>query len=25
VFDEADFRKIGGDNAHALLPRARPA
>jgi predicted TIM-barrel fold metal-dependent hydrolase len=25
VFDEADFRKIGGDNARALLPRARPA
>jgi predicted TIM-barrel fold metal-dependent hydrolase len=25
VFDEADFRKIGSDNARALLPRSRPA
>jgi predicted TIM-barrel fold metal-dependent hydrolase len=25
VFDAADFRKIGSDNAHALLPRARRA
>ena len=25
VFDEADFRKIGSDNARALLPRLRPA
>jgi predicted TIM-barrel fold metal-dependent hydrolase len=25
VFDAADFRKNGSVNAHALLPRARPA
>ena len=25
IFDESDFRKIGSDNARALLPRARPA